>query len=148
METYCSTLEIPETATEEQIKQAYRLLVQFWHPDRFQHNPNLFSGFGSCAHPCTPDAPWDGNEDGTSRPPLFIAVLASVRWGARLSPLKLRQGYRPAVVGTTPGLSFDVHSTASRWASAIWPGVIRLARASRISAARFSPCAAEMLYHM
>jgi hypothetical protein len=43
METYYSILEIPETATPEEIKQAYRLLLQVWHPDRFHHNPDLLA---------------------------------------------------------------------------------------------------------
>ena len=43
METYYSILEIPESATPEQIKQAYRLLLQVWHPDRFHHNPDLLT---------------------------------------------------------------------------------------------------------
>ena len=41
METYYSILEIPESATPEEIKQAYRLLLQVWHPDRFHHSPSL-----------------------------------------------------------------------------------------------------------
>ena len=43
METYYSILEIPESATPEEIKQAYRLLLQVWHPDRFHHNPDLLA---------------------------------------------------------------------------------------------------------
>lgn len=38
---YYSILEIPASATQEQIKQAYRTLLQVWHPDRFHHNANL-----------------------------------------------------------------------------------------------------------
>ena len=41
MENYYSILEIPESATQEQIKHAYRMLLQVWHPDRFHHNANL-----------------------------------------------------------------------------------------------------------
>ena len=43
METFYSILEIPESATPEEIKQAYRLLLQVWHPDRFHHNPDLLA---------------------------------------------------------------------------------------------------------
>ena len=43
METYYSILEIPESATPEEIKQAYRLLLQVWHPDRFHHSPVLLA---------------------------------------------------------------------------------------------------------
>jgi len=43
METYYSILEIPESATPEEIKQAYRLLLQVWHPDRFHHSPDLLA---------------------------------------------------------------------------------------------------------
>ena len=46
METYYSILEIPESATPEEIKQAYRLLLQVWHPDRFHHNPDLLAKAG------------------------------------------------------------------------------------------------------
>lgn len=41
MENYYSILEISESATPEEITQAYRLLLQVWHPDRFHHNPTL-----------------------------------------------------------------------------------------------------------
>jgi len=43
METYYSILEIPESATPEEITQAYRLLLQVWHPDRFHHSPKLLT---------------------------------------------------------------------------------------------------------
>jgi hypothetical protein len=43
METYYSILEVPESATPEEIKQAYRLLLQVWHPDRFHHSPDLLA---------------------------------------------------------------------------------------------------------
>ncbi len=43
METHYSILEIPESASPEEIKQAYRLLLQVWHPDRFHHNPDLLA---------------------------------------------------------------------------------------------------------
>ena len=43
METHYSILEIPKSATPEEIKQAYRLLLQVWHPDRFHHNPDLLA---------------------------------------------------------------------------------------------------------
>ncbi len=41
METYYAILEIQESATPEEIKDAYRLLLQVWHPDRFHHRPKL-----------------------------------------------------------------------------------------------------------
>ena len=43
METYYSILEVPESATSEEIKHAYRLLLQVWHPDRFHHSPVLLA---------------------------------------------------------------------------------------------------------
>jgi len=43
METHYSILEIPESATSEEITQAYRLLLQVWHPDRFHHSPKLLA---------------------------------------------------------------------------------------------------------
>jgi uncharacterized Zn-finger protein len=43
MENYYSILEISESATSEEITQAYRLLLQVWHPDRFHHNPTLLT---------------------------------------------------------------------------------------------------------
>jgi DnaJ-like protein/Sel1 repeat-containing protein len=43
MENYYSILEISESATPEEIAQAYRLLLQVWHPDRFHHNPALLT---------------------------------------------------------------------------------------------------------
>lgn len=41
METYYTILEIQDSATPEEIKEAYRLLLQVWHPDRFHHRPKL-----------------------------------------------------------------------------------------------------------
>jgi hypothetical protein len=41
METYYTILEIQDSATPEEIKDAYRLLLQVWHPDRFHHRPTL-----------------------------------------------------------------------------------------------------------
>jgi len=41
METYYTVLEVQDTATAEEIKEAYRLLLQVWHPDRFHHRPTL-----------------------------------------------------------------------------------------------------------
>jgi hypothetical protein len=41
METYYTILEIQDSATPEEIKGAYRLLLQVWHPDRFHHRPKL-----------------------------------------------------------------------------------------------------------
>jgi TPR repeat protein len=43
MDNYYSILDIPETATPEEIKQAYRQLVQIWHPDNWQHKPKLLA---------------------------------------------------------------------------------------------------------
>lgn len=43
METYYDILEIEESATPEEIKQAYRLLLEVWHPDRFHHKPKLLA---------------------------------------------------------------------------------------------------------
>jgi len=34
-------LEIEETASIEEIKQAYRDLIAIWHPDRHARNPRL-----------------------------------------------------------------------------------------------------------
>jgi hypothetical protein len=41
METYYTVLEIQDSATPEEIKESYRLLLQVWHPDRFHHRPTL-----------------------------------------------------------------------------------------------------------
>jgi len=41
METYYTILEIQDSATPEEIKESYRLLLQVWHPDRFHHRPTL-----------------------------------------------------------------------------------------------------------
>ncbi|MEO8342093.1 MAG: DnaJ domain-containing protein [Nitrospirota bacterium] len=43
METYYTILEIHDSATPEEIKDAYRLLLQVWHPDRFHHRPALLA---------------------------------------------------------------------------------------------------------
>ena len=40
-EIWLSTLELDDRATRREIDQAYRQLVQVWHPDRFAHNPPL-----------------------------------------------------------------------------------------------------------
>lgn len=34
-------LELPRTATLEEARQAYKDMVNVWHPDRFAHNPRL-----------------------------------------------------------------------------------------------------------
>jgi len=34
-------LEVPEGASKAEIDKAYRLLVKVWHPDRFDHDPDL-----------------------------------------------------------------------------------------------------------
>jgi hypothetical protein len=41
METHYTVLEVQDTATPEEIKEAYRLLLQVWHPDRFHHRLTL-----------------------------------------------------------------------------------------------------------
>jgi hypothetical protein len=41
METYYTILEIQDSATPDEIKESYRLLLQVWHPDRFHHRPKL-----------------------------------------------------------------------------------------------------------
>ena len=43
METHYTTLEIQDSATLEEVKEAYRLLLQVWHPDRFHHSPTLLA---------------------------------------------------------------------------------------------------------
>ena len=43
METHYTILEIQDTATPEEIKDSYRLLLQVWHPDRFHHRPALLA---------------------------------------------------------------------------------------------------------
>ena len=40
-ETWLSALELEPGATLAEIVDAYRQLVQVWHPDRFAHNPAL-----------------------------------------------------------------------------------------------------------
>src|SRR5258706_669083 len=40
-QTYYEVLEIPKSATSEQIRKAYLDLVKVWHPDRFIHDLNL-----------------------------------------------------------------------------------------------------------
>lgn len=41
MERYYKILDLPPTATEQEVKQAYRELVKVWHPDRFTHDLKL-----------------------------------------------------------------------------------------------------------
>jgi len=41
VDNFYEILEVPSTATEKEIQRAYRELVQVWHPDRFQGNPEL-----------------------------------------------------------------------------------------------------------
>lgn len=43
METHYAILEIEESATPEEIKNAHRLLLQVWHPDRFHQQPKLLA---------------------------------------------------------------------------------------------------------
>lgn len=40
-ESYLQALELDQTATFDEIKQAYKDLVTVWHPDRFAHNVRL-----------------------------------------------------------------------------------------------------------
>ena len=35
MKDYYDILEVPSDATQENIKEQYRFLVQAWHPDKF-----------------------------------------------------------------------------------------------------------------
>ena len=37
----CNILDLVPPVTQEDAKQAYKDLVQVWHPDRFTHNPRL-----------------------------------------------------------------------------------------------------------
>lgn len=37
----CETLDVNKSASPEQVKQAYRDLVNIWHPDRVPDNPRL-----------------------------------------------------------------------------------------------------------
>ena len=39
--SYFEVLELQPGATHEQIRQAYRDMVNVWHPDRFENNPRL-----------------------------------------------------------------------------------------------------------
>jgi len=41
MEKYYRILDLHTTATEQEVKQAYRELVKVWHPDRFMHDVKL-----------------------------------------------------------------------------------------------------------
>lgn len=41
LENYYETLGLKPNASMEEIKEAYRDLVNVWHPDRFSHNPRL-----------------------------------------------------------------------------------------------------------
>ncbi len=43
MESYYTVLEIEESASPEEIKNAHRLLLQVWHPDRFHQFPKLLA---------------------------------------------------------------------------------------------------------
>ena len=41
MEYYYKVLELSRNASIEDLKKAYREMVQVWHPDRFSSNPDL-----------------------------------------------------------------------------------------------------------
>jgi len=41
LKRYFDTLELAPDATMDDLNQAYRDLVNIWHPDRFTHNPRL-----------------------------------------------------------------------------------------------------------
>lgn len=41
-EAYLQTLSLDQTASFDQIREAYQDLVMVWHPDRFLHNPRLY----------------------------------------------------------------------------------------------------------
>lgn len=41
-EAHLQTLSLDQTATFEEIREAYQDLVMVWHPDRFMHNPRLY----------------------------------------------------------------------------------------------------------
>ncbi len=41
MEKYYRILDLHTTASEQEVKQAYRVLVKVWHPDRFTHDIKL-----------------------------------------------------------------------------------------------------------
>lgn len=41
MEKYYRILDISSSASEQEVKQAYRELVKIWHPDRFTHDAKL-----------------------------------------------------------------------------------------------------------
>jgi curved DNA-binding protein CbpA len=41
LKRYFDTLELAPDATMDELNQAYRDMVNIWHPDRFAHNPRL-----------------------------------------------------------------------------------------------------------
>ena len=41
MDNYYEILEVHPSASEEEIRQAYKILIQVWHPDRFEGKPVL-----------------------------------------------------------------------------------------------------------
>ncbi len=81
-EAYFRTLELEQSATLDEIKQAYKDLVMVWHPDRFAHNLRLrhkaeeklkqFNQAYDCLKQwCTDPRPASGNarrSDSSSRP--------------------------------------------------------------------------------
>lgn len=46
LDSFYEILEVAPTATDKEIKHAYRQLLQVWHPDRFQDNPDLLKRSG------------------------------------------------------------------------------------------------------
>jgi DnaJ-domain-containing protein 1 len=38
---YYRALDLPPTASDTQVREAYKELVKIWHPDRYMHDPKL-----------------------------------------------------------------------------------------------------------
>ena len=43
VQRYFEVLELEPNASPRQLKRAYRDMSQVWHPDRFKHDPRLYS---------------------------------------------------------------------------------------------------------